>query len=602
MTDHSQKPGSESRGMRDPRHRDPSAHRLKRMRAHGLKPPIDQQDGAVSAMKTEFALNCGWGRLVFGQTFQSAEDLISVLQNEGPGKRDIAVYIRDPHVLLANAPQEVFLDPSHTYRLDLSTYRASKDQPRGFFIRRLTAKSDAEAINRIYAARDMVTVPPDFFWSERDVNSICYFVAEDERTGDILGTVTGVDHARAFHDAENGSSLWCLAVDPQARQPGIGEALVRRLSEFFAARGLAYMDLSVMHDNKQAIKLYEKLGFERVPFFSVKRKNPINETLFIGPETDDNLNPYAEIIVNEARRRGIQCQVIDAEAGFFRLSYGGRSLRCRESLSELTSAVAMSICDDKAVTRRVVEKAGVVVPEQISLTDDSQIRDMLDAHDSVVVKPARGEQGRGIAVDLRSIDEVQSAVAEARKVSDSVLLESYFAGFDLRLVVIDFRVVAAAVRQPPKIVGDGVKTVKALIESQSRRRSAATGGESTIPLDGETERTVLENGCKMDDVLDEGTELIVRRTANLHTGGTIHDVTDQVHPVLINAAIKAARAIDIPVTGIDLMVKSPLHDDYVFIEANERPGLANHEPQPTAERFVDLLFPMSMPTDARKVI
>ncbi|MEM1139344.1 MAG: N-acetylglutaminylglutamine synthetase, partial [Pseudomonadota bacterium] len=94
-------------------------------------------------------------------------------------------------------------------------------------------------------------------------------------------------------------------------------------------------------------------------------------------------------------------------------------------------------------------------------------------------------------------------------------------------------------------------------------------------------------------------EIIVRRTANLHTGGTIHDVTDQTHPVLINAAISAARAINIPVTGIDLMVKSPRKPDYVFIEANERPGLANHEPQPTAERFVDLLFPLSLPASAR---
>ena len=88
-------------------------------------------------------------------------------------------------------------------------------------------------------------------------------------------------------------------------------------------------------------------------------------------------------------------------------------------------------------------------------------------------------------------------------------------------------------------------------------------------------------------------EAMVRKTANLHTGGTIHDVTDEVHPALVEAACKAARAIDIPVTGIDLMVKSPTEPDYVFIEANERPGLANHEPQPTAERFMDLLFPMS---------
>jgi len=92
----------------------------------------------------------------------------------------------------------------------------------------------------------------------------------------------------------------------------------------------------------------------------------------------------------------------------------------------------------------------------------------------------------------------------------------------------------------------------------------------------------------------------VRKTANLHTGGTIHDVTGETHPVLIDAAIAAARAIEIPVTGIDLMVKSPREADYIFIEANERPGLANHEPQPTAERFVDLLFPLSLPAAVRQ--
>ena len=97
----------------------------------------------------------------------------------------------------------------------------------------------------------------------------------------------------------------------------------------------------------------------------------------------------------------------------------------------------------------------------------------------------------------------------------------------------------------------------------------------------------------------DGEEILVRKAANLHLGGTIHDVTEEVHPALIRAAVAAARAIDIPVTGIDLMVKSPREADYAFIEANERPGLANHEPQPTAERFIDLLFPLSAPAAAR---
>ncbi|MAS07071.1 MAG: N-acetylglutaminylglutamine synthetase [Ahrensia sp.] len=578
-------------------------HRLKRMRDQGLKPPIAQHGGDAERMASQAVLDCGWGRLVFAQTFEESGAMISALRGEQPDRRDIAVYVRNPHVLLANAPQELFLDPSHTFRLDLSRYRASRKGPKGFFIRRLTSQSDAEAINRIYSARAMIPVPPEFFWAKRDARTIIYFVAEDEQTGEVLGTVTGVDHMRAFNDPERGSSLWCLAVDPSARHPGIGEALVRRLAEYFTTRGAAFLDLSVLHDNTQAIALYEKLGFQRVSFFSVKRKNPINETLFTGPPEDAALNPYAKIIVNEARRRGIQVKVVDAEAGFFRLTHGGRSILCRESLSELTSAVAMSICDDKSVTRRMVSAAGVRVPEQLADgASPDEIAEFVKRCGRVVVKPARGEQGRGISVGLSDMAEVEAAIEEARKVSDVVLLEEYVQGEDLRLIVINYRVVAAAVRRPPVIVGDGERTVRELIEAQSRRRRAATGGESRIPLDAETERTIREAGFGLDDVLPADTELAVRKTANLHTGGTIHDVTDIVNPKLVEAATEAARAIDIPVTGIDLMVKAPSLPDYAFIEANERPGLANHEPQPTAERFVDLLFPLSVPASVRQTL
>lgn len=553
---------------------------------------------------SNYALDCGWGRLIFTQTFDSVEKLTGALREEKADCRDIAVYVTDPHVLLAKAPQEIFLDPSHTFRLDLAGYQPSGRTPHGFFVRRLTSRDDAVAMNRIYASRGMVQVPPEYFWSKRDARSLIYFVAEDERTGEIIGTVTGVDHARAFNDPEKGASLWCLATDPQARQPGIGEILVHRLAEYFKARGAAWLDLSVLHDNEQAIALYEKVGFERVPLFSVKRKNSINEKLFTGPpEVEQELNPYAGIIVKEARRRGIQVDILDAEGGFFRMTYGGSSVRCRESLSELTTAVAMSICDDKAVTRRVVERAGVVVPQQIGADEKPEaIAAFLARHGSVVVKPARGEQGRGISIGLSNMEAVEAAIHEARQVSSDVLIEEMVEGQDLRLVVINFKLVAAAIRKPPMVIGDGRSTIAELIEAQSRRRRAATGGESSIPVDAETERTLAARGKTLESVLAQGETLLVRKTANLHTGGTIHDVTEVVHPTLVQAAIDAARAIDIPVVGIDFMVKSPLEESYAFIEANERPGLANHEPQPTAERFVDLLFPLSMPTNVRRLL
>ncbi|MCB0970911.1 MAG: GNAT family N-acetyltransferase, partial [Acidimicrobiales bacterium] len=136
------------------------------------------------------------------------------------------------------------------------------------------------------------------------------------------------------------SSLWCLAVDPVATTPGVGELLVRTLIEYFQARGRAYLDLSVVHDNAPAIALYEKLGFERVPVFGVKRKNAINERLFAPPPHDDleHLNPYARIVADEAIRRGVRVEVLDADEGYLRLEHGGRAVTTRESLSEYTSA------------------------------------------------------------------------------------------------------------------------------------------------------------------------------------------------------------------------------------------------------------------------
>jgi len=412
--------------------------------------------------------------------------------------------------------------------------------------------------------------------------------------------VTGIDHGRAFGDPDRGTSLWCLAVDPQTRHSGVGEALVRALADVFKERGCRTLDLSVLHDNELAIQLYEKLGFERLAVYTLKRKNPINERLFAGPQPEVDLNPYARIIVEEARRRGIDVEIIDAAHGFFRLTYGGRSIRCRESLSEVTSAVAMSICDDKTVTRGIVERAGVMVPDEIEAESPDDVRAMFSKHEKIVVKPARGEQGRGISVGLTAEDDVEEAFQRAREVCERVIVAEFVEGDDLRLVVIDHRVVAAAVRKAARVFGDGSSTIRTLIEKQSRRRAAATGGEARIPIDAETERCLRAEGLDLDAVVAEGREVQVRRTANLHTGGTIHDVTDHVHPALVSAAVRVSRAIDIPVVGVDLMVPSHLEDRYRFIEANERPGLANHEPQPTAERFIDLLFPLSVPHAVRQ--
>lgn len=544
-------------------------------------------------MDHEATVDCGWGRVIFGHTFDSPAAIADVLREEAPDRRDIALYVRDPHVVAAIAPQHLFIDPSHTYRLDLRTLSAEPSPARPWRIRAVQASDDA-AIDRIYRSRRMVPATEGFYANtEAFPAGLEVLVAVDDNDGTVLGAVTGVDHVLAFKDVDGGSSLWSLAVDPQCPHPGVGEGLVRALAGGFSMRGRAFMDLSVMHDNRDAIALYEKIGFVRVPVYCVKNKNPINEKLFIGPDPAGELNIYARILVEEARRRGIGVELIDPEAGYFKLSFGGRQITCRESLTELTSAIAMSRCDDKRTTHRVLAKAGLRVPQQIEPKDPTATEAFLAQYGRVVVKPARGEQGYGVRVDLHTAEAVHRAVSLLRDSGDTAIVEEMVTGDDVRIIVIDFQYVAAATRRPAEVVGDGQHSLAELIEKQSRRRQAATGGESRIPLDTETRACLQSQGVALDDILPKGRTMRVRKTANLHTGGTIHDITDRIHPEIREVAVRAARALDIPVVGFDFMVPDLDGTDYVIIEANERPGLANHEPQPTAQRFIDLLFPQT---------
>jgi GNAT-family acetyltransferase (TIGR03103 family) len=555
------------------------------------KEPSEHQ---LQGMESDVVLDLGWGRLVFGQTFSDLQGIVDALRAEETGKRDICIYPRDPHVLVGLAPDELFIDPSYTYRLDLYRYRPRAELIRGVFVRTVTSRAEMEQINEIYALNGMVLGDAGVMWSNHRTRCFTYLVAEDRRTGRIIGTVTGVDHQLAFGDPEGGTSLWCLAVHAQDAPPGTGEALVRVLAERYVGRGRAYLDLSVMHDNDGAIQLYRKLGFTRIAAVCVKRKNPINTALFAArPPGLEDLNPYARIVADEALRRGIRVEITDAESGELRLSVGGRTVTTLESLSEFTTAVAMSRCDDKRVTRRIMERAGVRVARGAAAAegDLESAAMLLGQVGEVVVKPARGEQGRGITVGVTDEAGLARAVALALQFCPDVLVEELVQGDDLRVIVIDRQVAAAAVRRPAEVVGDGRNPVAELIRSTSRRRERATGGASRIPLDETTAEVVAAAGWSMDDVPPNGERIRVRRTANLHTGGTIEDVTDLLHPEIAEASVRAAAALDIPVTGLDFLVPVLDGSDYVFIEANERPGLANHEPQPVVERFLDLLFP-----------
>ncbi|MDP9020644.1 MAG: N-acetylglutaminylglutamine synthetase, partial [Actinomycetota bacterium] len=176
----------------------------------------------------DVALECGWGRLVFGQTFSDWDSLACLLRSEELGQRDVCLYHPEPHVLVSRSPQELFVDPSHTYRRELADDAGewmSEPAP-GVVVRPLAGRADADAVNGLYAQAGMVTAPPEVMERNQESLTFSYLVAEDLSTGALLGTATGIDHVAAFGDPEGGSSLWCLAVDQRCSRPGVGAALV----------------------------------------------------------------------------------------------------------------------------------------------------------------------------------------------------------------------------------------------------------------------------------------------------------------------------------------------------------------------------------------
>ncbi len=252
----------------------------------------------------------------------------------------------------------------------------------------------------------------------------------------------------------------------------------------------------------------------------------------------EQLNSHTRIIVDEALRRHITVEIVDPVLGELCLRLGDRTVTTLESLSELTHAVAFRRCDDKLLTRRVLGQANLpIVPGQAATFDDTDQR-FLEQYRDLVVKPVRGEQGRGISVGVTTSHELRRGCEYARQYWPEVLLEQRWVGEDLRVVVINAEMVAAAIRRPPTVTGTGSETLYQLIDQHRRQRVLDMGTGSTVPVNEAARATLRAAGFDdLEVVLPEGVTVTFLRTANVHTGGTIEDVTEGLHPALEGLAV-----------------------------------------------------------------
>lgn len=319
--------------------------------------------------------------------------------------------------------------------------------------------------------------------------------------------------------------------------------------------------------------------------------------------------PSTAAIVAAAEARNIPVLRVTPTASLVQLGYGVYQKRIQASETSHTSAIAVDMCQDKALTNQMLRAVGVPVPEgrTVSSADDAWAAAEAIGL-PVVVKPAAGNQGKGVSVNLMTEAEVGAAYAIARRYSSEVLVERTITGDDYRLLVINGELVAAARRDPAQVLGDGEHTIAQLVEQinlDPRRRPGHSSTLTRIRLDSSVELVLSQQGLTIDSVPETGQLVKLRTNCNLSTGGTATDVTDEVHPSNARIARLAAQIMGLDVAGIDVLcrdISRPLAEQGgAIVEVNAAPGLRMHihpahgQSRDVGQPIVEMLYPDNAP-------
>jgi len=316
-----------------------------------------------------------------------------------------------------------------------------------------------------------------------------------------------------------------------------------------------------------------------------------------------HLGPSTNAIARAARARGIPVRRLGQD-NLLLLGHGARQRRVWTAETDRTGAIAEAIAQDKDLTRLLLRSVGVPVPEGRPVSSPEEAWTAARSLGlPVVIKPRFGNHGRGISANLRTQEGVEQAFAAALAESPEILCERHIPGADHRLLVVGERMVAAALREPAQVIGDGVASVAELVDrvnGDPRRSDGHATVLSLIKLDAIGLTVLLEQGYTPDSIPAAGTRVLIRNTANLSTGGTATDITDLVHPEVAARAVDAAQVVGLDIAGVDVLAQDigqPLEGQGgAVVEVNAGPGLRMHlepsagTPRPVGEAIVDLLF------------
>lgn len=319
---------------------------------------------------------------------------------------------------------------------------------------------------------------------------------------------------------------------------------------------------------------------------------------------EERLGPSTGSIVEEAAARGIPWVRLNRHS-LVQLGYGINQKRIQATVASTTGSIAVEIACDKEDTKNLLEAQSIPVPRGRIIYTEDELKDAIDdIKFPVVLKPINGNHGRGATINITNWDDAYTALAVAKKISRGVIVEKYITGYDHRILVINYKMVAAAKRTPAAVIGDGKSTLQQLIDKVNKDSRRGYGHEkvlTSIKIDESTLAILHEKELTLESVLDDGKELWLKRTANLSTGGTAADVTDIVHPYNVFMCERISRILGLDICGIDIMtpdITQPLTEaGGAVLEVNAAPGFRMHiAPTEGLERnvaapVVDMLFP-----------
>src|SRR5258706_3365600 len=368
--------------------------------------------------------------------------------------------------------------------------------------------------------------------------------------------------------------------------------------------GIYYVVFSYMEEDagvyaaKAAVRIVHSLidgsDYDLAPDIQTMRE--IREDTRMGPSTGS--------IVDEAVKRGIPYIRLNKQS-LVQLGYGVNQKRIRATIASTTSNIAVDIASDKEETKFLLEAAEIPVPKGTVIRTEEGLKEAIDKYGyPLVIKPIDGNHGKGNTTNITNWEQSLKAFAAAQDYSRSVIVEKFISGFDFRCLVINYKFICAALRTPASVVGDGIHSIQWLVAETNKDPRRGYGHEKVltqITIDQVTQKMLDDHGYTVDTIPDKGQLVLLKPTANLSTGGTSADVSDEVHPANIFMFERIAKIIGLDICGIDIMatdLKTPVVENGgAILEVNAAPGFRMHIepaeglPRNAAEPVVDMLFP-----------